>query len=710
MKYKFNNFKVRFLHPLSILTLGWLILVFGLILYYYINSLDFHSTQNTVVYRGTYLEVSGVSKWRSNSLNFEVGDKIVEVDNFAFADFLAANPTNFRLTEQNTNYDNFNPRAVLYRPPLTPNQTYTFIGVKAHLIKVERATTPPKFILIDLSQSNTSPAYLLHIQLVASLLLWFTSLLLFVLRPAEGMTACFASFFNIPALFLLVSLGGSQLYFDWLFYLSNALFNYFFPLVLLWFVFLFPNGKISSGKVKITLIGLAVAGLTLFLINTTSRYDKNPLSQAFFQTTYNILLISFTLLMLVSLVTLVVRFARSNGLEQLRMRLLVVTLLFVTLPPTLVFVGNNLFGLFVELAQQGTLLCLPSLLLPIVVLYSILRHNLFYADVIARISLVYLTLTVLLSLIYFLLTGAVSLVFTTFDSKEQNLVAFLVVALLAIKLKEVSQKFIDLIFYPDTVGYPLLIKKWNDRLISESSSLETLTISVVKELSYDFRCDSLSVLLVEEIWESGHWQARENLLDTLKVNPDYQDGFSFTLLTAQGQIARPKLNGSLKTKQGVMDLLLDRAKLADLQVINWDEQTLPEALLNSTEFAKWEPKTLQSYSENERTNGYSPIRKIRQPYSYYLVPFPKQSQICGGMVVGYKSANRIPSLEERNALSVVNSQLGLALNTALKIQQELATQNIIQTLCITQENLRLDAHKKVALELHDTVKQRGQFY
>lgn len=148
-------------------------------------------------------------------------------------------------------------------------------------------------------------------------------------------------------------------------------------------------------------------------------------SEAFFESVVNLSLILVAIGIIGSLVSVVVRFYRSQGIERLQMKWLVyVAVLGVSsmLLITLFFGSGNPVSDFIFSS-------LPTVL-AITVGIAILRHRLFDIDIIIRRTLQYAILTGVLALIYFGLVVTLQGVFSAVGNQQSPI--FIVISTLII--------------------------------------------------------------------------------------------------------------------------------------------------------------------------------------------------------------------------------------------------------------------------------------
>jgi hypothetical protein len=122
-----------------------------------------------------------------------------------------------------------------------------------------------------------------------------------------------------------------------------------------------------------------------------------PGSEGFFESLFNISIISFLIGVIGSMVSVIVRFRRSQGIERIQIKWVVYTAVVgisaLTLTRLILGMTNNPISDFI-------FLLMPSLL-AVTIGVAILRHRLFDIDIIIRRTLQYSLLTGLLTAVYF---------------------------------------------------------------------------------------------------------------------------------------------------------------------------------------------------------------------------------------------------------------------------------------------------------------------
>lgn len=706
--------KISYLKPLSLVLFFSLLVALFSLCYCFFSSIGSKQLYVEVEYQPSSLKILRLFLDNSQNVPLAPGDSIIEFDHQPLA--VALNQGKIELADL-IDPPAFNLAKKVYHWPFPPGQRGVLVSLETHSITVEKATginpTNPR-VQVDLSniQPNKAATFMLIVQLFIGLFFWFTTVILWILRPNEWMTVCFVYYFNLLGLFLLIQLSGQTSRTDPIPFVIGITGICFSPVAFLAFALLFPYGRIISFTGKLTLVVAFIFEFLLFVLTLLINFEPSQTSIELFRNVTNWRLYGLILFAFLALTTLVFHLVKSKGLERVKIRLTVAVFLLVSVIPLIIIIGYALFGLFSNWLTVLNLLCLPLLALPIITLYSIVNYNLFYVDLVIRRSLIYLLLTLILAVLYFTISGLVSLFFSGKQQNEINFFAFLVVSLCVAKAKDYSQRIIDRVFYNGNINYTEQVKKWTVQLYKNSLHLETLLDNIINDLTSDFKYDCSGILILEEVRESDYLHNTEHLVDNLKVDVRHADGFLLTVISPAHTATPPpvvvKPNKSVANK-GVLDLLIDWSKLVNLKIDRFRLASYPEWLDFEQEVIELNAKGQQPLCP-QRSQPILDIPQLPDLDKYqFLIPFSNQSHISGGLLMGYKLSGQVPTPQERGSLQVISNQIGLALNTALKVQQELTMLQIIQNLCINQENLRLNEHSKVAMELHDTVKQRVSF-
>jgi hypothetical protein len=188
-----------------------------------------------------------------------------------------------------------------------------------------------------------------------------------------------------------------------------------------------------------------------------------------------------------SVVSLVVRFRRSQGQERQQMKWLTyvaATVLGMVLLTTLLEAANLVF--LSETAALATDLLIAGI--PVGVGIAILRYRLYEIDIIINRTLVYGSLTALLALVYLGGVTATQVIFRTLTGEQEQpqlaiVVSTLIIAALFNPLRRRIQAFIDRRFYRRKYDARKTLEAFSAKLRDETD-LEALNndlVGVVKE-------------------------------------------------------------------------------------------------------------------------------------------------------------------------------------------------------------------------------------
>jgi hypothetical protein len=237
------------------------------------------------------------------------------------------------------------------------------------------------------------------------------------------------------------------------------------PGVLLVLVFLplyFPNGRLLSLRWRpVMWLTILVSGATVVMWaflpgKVGDAWDiTNPLGLAALRPAIGglevVMAVLFLGFILSSVVSLVVRFRRSQGQERQQMKWLTyaaATVVGMVLLTTLLEAANLVF--LSEMAGLATDLLIAGI--PVGVGIAVLRYRLYDIDVVINRTLVYVSLTALLALVYLGGVTATQAIFRTLTGEQEQpqlaiVVSTLIIAALFTPLRRRIQAFIDRRFY-----------------------------------------------------------------------------------------------------------------------------------------------------------------------------------------------------------------------------------------------------------------------
>ncbi len=232
---------------------------------------------------------------------------------------------------------------------------------------------------------------------------------------------------------------------------------------------------------------------------------------------------------------------------------------------------------------------------------------------------------------------------------------------------------------------------------------------VIKQLAYDFQYEDMALLIQEQV-----------PVDITKISDSTSACYRFVVVTTQNEpFNRTDLSSSgsgrmrklgdniIEEDDDVADFSLKEKSILDLI----EETELP-ATIHLTQ-AEVPPSTnmaaqLAFTSSNGGIVEFIPhISGLDLEKYQVLILFSnaQQTNWHGGLLVGQKKSGQVPTPPERRALKVIAQQMGLALITALKVQEQLAAYRVIQQLLIQQDTLVEKERLALSHEIHDTIKQ-----
>ena len=270
----------------------------------------------------------------------------------------------------------------------------------------------------------------------------------------------------------------------------------------------FPDGRLLSPRWRLITIAtiLGMCGLALSIAFQPWPWEgleifnsNNPFgfvgSEKFFEALNNLSIFAFTIGLIGSLAAVVVRFARSRGIERLQMKWLVYT--------AVVGISSMLLAyLFPGFGNQISDLLFDSLpiLIAISISIAILRYRLFDIDIIIRRTLQYAILTAILAFIYFGLVVTFSGIFSAAGNQQSPIIivfSTLVIAGLFNPLRIRVQKVIDRRFFRNKYHAEQALAQFAAAARDEVD-LDKLTITLLEVVQETMQPNSISLMLISD--------------------------------------------------------------------------------------------------------------------------------------------------------------------------------------------------------------------
>jgi hypothetical protein len=266
-------------------------------------------------------------------------------------------------------------------------------------------------------------------------------------------------------------------------------------MIVLYWILLFPTGQLLSRRWRVVewllLVSIAAAVINnAFGDDAISDDDmlanpaRIPLVTRFFELTGAILLALLpAILGVIVIVSLVLRFRRSRGVERQQLK-------WLTYAGSMFAVSTATAGIYAAFGLVGWLgdvtwfasLFLAIIGIPISIGIAILRFRLYDIDVLINRTLVYLALTVSLLLVYLALVIGLEAVVGRFAAADSSLVvaaSTLAVAALFQPLRSVLQSGVDRRFYRRKYDAARTLDAFSARLRDEID-LDTLTAELAR--------------------------------------------------------------------------------------------------------------------------------------------------------------------------------------------------------------------------------------
>jgi hypothetical protein len=263
----------------------------------------------------------------------------------------------------------------------------------------------------------------------------------------------------------------------------------------------FPDGRLPSRRwwpvTAATLVGMGGIAASLAFhpwpwFDADVLEANNPFgiagSELFFESLFDIASIILGVGMVGSLVTVVVRFRRSQGIERTQMKWLVYSAVVGFVPLLLLPSASPIQQLFFTL--------LP-IVFALAITIAILRYRLFDIDVIIRKTMVYAVITALLALAYFGIVFSLQRLFEAVsgqDSPVSIVMSTLMIAALFAPLRRRVQDFIDRRFYRRRYDAEKTLSTFS-QFVRDETDLESLSAELLRVTKETMQPEQLSLWL-----------------------------------------------------------------------------------------------------------------------------------------------------------------------------------------------------------------------
>jgi signal transduction histidine kinase len=275
-----------------------------------------------------------------------------------------------------------------------------------------------------------------------------------------------------------------------------------FTLVLLYF----PDGKLLSPRWRIvvfaTAAGLFIGILTAFHPGPIPAWgitEPNPAgikgSERLLETLGMIYLPLLLFAGLGSLISVIIRFRRSTGVERMQMKWLVystlVSIVLLSLLNIITYFSPDSLSLVRLSYILGPLLIM---IIPVTCGIAIIRHRLWDIDIIINRTLVYGSLTALVVAIYVVIVGGIGVVFQTRTSALNGLIAAGIIAVLFQPLRDRLQRSVNRLLYGERDDPAAVLT----RLAHHSETAETPTAvlpNLVRNIAHTLKIPYVAIQL-----------------------------------------------------------------------------------------------------------------------------------------------------------------------------------------------------------------------
>jgi hypothetical protein len=325
----------------------------------------------------------------------------------------------------------------------------------------------------------------------------------------------FSIFSGMYAIYTLVTYPGSlpagevaAWFSAWVQYPVYLLFVYLF--------LLFPDGRPLSRRWRLL---LWITGLLMVMQIVVEAFDpgrimgdepfRNPLGIGAAAGVFPVVaeLVSYLtpLLMVVSVVSLYLRFRRAGGIERQQIKWLAYSAALLGVVAIVATFGDLLlggFGWWIFLVLVVTLFGIP-----LSIGAAVLRYRLYDIDIVINRTLVYGTLTAMLALVYFGGVATTQAIFRTLTGQEQQpqlaiVISTLVIAALFNPLRKRVQAFVDRHFYRRKYDAAKTLAAFNARL-REETDLDALSNDLVGVVRDTMQPEHISLWLRSDTSSRG---------------------------------------------------------------------------------------------------------------------------------------------------------------------------------------------------------------
>lgn len=694
--------KEKFIRPLPLLLLLCNLISLSGILYCYFCGLGLRRIEAEVVYRNEddSLAITKIYDQESAAyqMGLEEGDRISAIAGKSVPEYFSGN-NHFYLVQLSEYSGNRYPFE-FYTWPFSSNKMALITVNADDLTVIKAGSNVPANLALKTFLPNRTLDILLTVQLAVGLFFWGTGLVLFFFRPAQLMTLCFNLFFGFTGIYLIANTTGS-LYKDALFFSLLVLCSFICPTSFLFFTILFPKGELPRRKIQLVFLLIALSDLAVNLAYLLLSFNQQSGSAVLLNTVGIWRLRLFSVLTLSGLGVLGFRLIRSKGLERARIGLATLSILVAGLPPLLVFVLYTFFDLFSDMAiNYYGLLVLPSVVIPVALLFSILKHRLLYPDLIVKAVLSHLILTVILISLYLLSSTAITLILHSafgIGNNDFGILAIVVVAITASKILEFSRALVDRLFYRDRLNYTGLIKDWTARLLGLDTNPSKLIYAVTGELAREFRYEQIALLLLEK----ANPLLEEISSPGLDKRADELNAHYRLLIIGINSQSSTSTQYNPPSKQGTLE-----------KIIDWEEIKRYGLAVNTLDLEELPGKIFGDRKDGNRKDLMEcplPLPGLDSAGYSFFIPFAHRNKVMGGLLFGHKLSGQLPIAEEINALVSLNRQISLTLHMALRIRREIYRSHLINALMLKRDSLRDEEHQRLSRELHDTTVQDINF-
>lgn len=447
------------------------------------------------------------------------------------------------------------------------------------------------------------------------------------------------------------------------------------------FVLLFPDRESLNAKEKVFIFGYTVYSLiiiTLEIIGNLNIFTKGKPGE--WESTISA--IRYTTLIIVALFGIgmfISKYRKGGKQERLKLRLAVYSWILGSIFPLIGFFLNVTTNSLLKENYAvsdflGAFFQLPSLLIPLVFGYAVLKNKLLGVGLGIRRFAVHSIASAIISVFYLAITSILtaSLPFWNNFSQEPfyNVILFILVSIFFQQLLPLVKKFVDKSFSVDPLNYDVLSKHWNNQLL-KSMEMETIFEEVICELPTDYHYNNCALVLMQP-------QILQVFFSISNFRSEGENGFPAIVFSNSDSINKARNSNSATVTLSQRKVTVTPLVATSIEEAgsNCEIQSVLTTALESSFWNQVKQQDWLIYDTNMEPNtnypapltkGFDQLTKLVDVFA--LIPIKLGDEIYGTLVLGQKSGEFLPPNDELKHLSNLASQIAVALKNALVLQE-----------------------------------------